>query len=256
MTVIATDTSTTKVIILGSLSAIAEATARKWASQGAHLLLAGRDKDRLEAMAADLRTRGGTAAIYEGDLASIDAEMTFTEMLGQLGGVDVVLVAYGVLGDQKLAETTPAEARRILTTDFTSAAAWCLAAGKVLEAQRRGILLVIGSVAGDRGRASNYVYGAAKGGLAILVQGIAHRLAPTGARAVLIKPGFVDTPMTASIPNKGLLWAKPQNIAEIIFQASKPGKRPSPIIYAPPFWRWVMYIVRFTPSFIFHRTKL
>ena len=256
MTVVAANTSATKIIMLGPLSAIAEATARKWANQGAHLLLAGRDRGRLEAMAADLRIRGGMASIYEGDLASIDADKTFTEMVGQLGGVDVVLLAYGVLGDQKLAETNPAEAHRILTTDFTSAAAWCLAAAKVLESQRRGVLIVIGSVAGDRGRASNYVYGAAKGGLGILVQGIAHRLASTGARAVLIKSGFVDTPMTASITNKGFLWAKPQRIADIIVQVSMPGNRTSPVIYAPSFWRFIMYVVRFMPSFIFHRTKL
>jgi NAD(P)-dependent dehydrogenase (short-subunit alcohol dehydrogenase family) len=255
MTAIATNASATKIIILGALSAIAEAAARKWANQGAHVLLAGRDKYRLEAMAADLRVRGGMAGIYQGDLTSIDADKTFTEMVGQLGGVDVVLLAYGVLGDQKLAETNPAEAYRILTTDFTSAAAWCLAAAKVLEGQRRGILIVIGSVAGDRGRASNYVYGAAKEGLGILVQGIAHHLASTGARAVLIKLGFVDTPMTALISNKGLLWAKPQRIAEIIFQASMPGNRPWPVMYAPWYWRWIMYVVRFMPSFIFHRTK-
>ena len=256
MTVVATNTAVNKIIILGALSAIAEAAARKWADQSAHLLLAGRNKERLEAIAADLRIRGGIANIYEGDLASIDAEKSFTEMVGQLGGVDIVLLAYGVFGDHKLAQTNPVEAHRIFVANFTSAAAWCLAAAKVLEAQRRGLLIVIGSVAGDRGRASNYIYGAAKGGLGVLVQGIAHRLAASGARAVLIKPGFVDTPMTTSIKNKGLLWAKPQRIGEIIFQASILGKRPPPVIYAPPFWRWIMYVIRFLPSFIFHRTKL
>jgi NAD(P)-dependent dehydrogenase (short-subunit alcohol dehydrogenase family) len=115
---------------------------------------------------------------------------------------------------------------------------------------------VIGSVAGDRGRRSNYVYGAAKGGLGILVQGIAHRLASSGARAVVVKPGFVDTPMTAAITKKGLLWAKPQRIAEIIIQASTPKAPRSPVIYAPYFWRWIMYVVRFMPNFIFHRTQL
>jgi decaprenylphospho-beta-D-erythro-pentofuranosid-2-ulose 2-reductase len=191
MTVVATNTSASKIIILGALSAIAEAAARKWANQGAHLLLAGRDRGRLESMAADLQIRGGMASIYAGDLSSIDAEKAFSEMVRQLGRVDVVLLAYGVLGDQKRAEINPDEAHRILTTDFTSAAAWCLAAAKVLEAQRRGILIVIGSVAGDRGRASNYVYGAAKGGLGILVQGIAHRLVSTGARAVLLSLGLL-----------------------------------------------------------------
>lgn len=256
MTVFVSNTSARKIIILGALSAIAEAAARKWANQGAHLLLAGRDRERLEGVAADLRIRGGIADIYEGDLASINAEKTFAEMVGQLGGVDVVLLAYGTLGDQRLAETNPEEASRILTTDFTSAAAWCLAAAMVLEAQRRGVLIAIGSVAGDRGRLSNYVYGAAKGGLGILVQGIAHRLASTGASAVLIKCGFVDTSMTAAIANKGLLWTKPERIADIIVNASIPSKRSLPVVYAPSFWRWIMYVVRFMPSFVFHRTKL
>jgi decaprenylphospho-beta-D-erythro-pentofuranosid-2-ulose 2-reductase len=256
MTIAAPNRSMSKIIILGALSAMAEAAARKWAEQGAHLLIAGRDRARLEDVAADLRVRGGIANIYEGDLADVDAEKTLAEMVEQLGGVDVVLLAYGVLGDQKLAETNPAEASRILAIDFTSAASWCLAVAKVLETQRRGVLIVIGSVAGDRGRQSNYVYGAAKGGLGILVQGIAHRLAASGARAVLIKPGFVDTPMTASIPNKGLLWAKPQKVADIIVRAGMSNAPAPPVIYAPSFWRWIMYVIRFTPSFVFHRTQL
>jgi decaprenylphospho-beta-D-erythro-pentofuranosid-2-ulose 2-reductase len=256
MTTIVAVTPTKKIIILGALSAIAEAAARIWADQGAYLLLAGRDKGRLEAKSADLRLRGGVTDICEVDLAGVDADKALTKMVEQLGGVDVILLAYGVLGDQNLAETNLAEAQRILTTNFNSAAAWCLAAANVLEAQRRGVLIVIGSVAGDRGRMSNYVYGAAKGGLGVLVQGLAHRLASTGARAVLIKPGFVDTPMTASIGNKGILWEKPQAIARIICRATESGTRLSPVMYAPWFWRWIIYVVRLMPSFIFHRTKL
>jgi NAD(P)-dependent dehydrogenase (short-subunit alcohol dehydrogenase family) len=256
MTIAVTKTPARKTIILGALSAIAEAAARKWAEQGAHLLLVGRDRERIEGVAADLRIRGGLADCYECDLASADAERTFAGMAAQLGRVDVVLLAYGVLGDQSLAEMNPAEAGRILATNFTSAAGWCLAAANVLERQRHGVLVVIGSVAGDRGRRSNYVYGAAKGGLGVLVQGIAHRLASSSARAVLVKPGFVDTPMTAAITKKGLLWAKPQKIAEIIVQASAPNASTPPVIYAPSFWRWIMYVIRFMPDFVFHRTKL
>jgi decaprenylphospho-beta-D-erythro-pentofuranosid-2-ulose 2-reductase len=256
MKVAVTNRSRSKIIILGALSAIAEAAARKWAERGAHLLLVGRDRERIEGVAADLRIRGGLADIYEADLASINVEKALAEMMGQLGQVDVVLLAYGVLGDQRLAETDPAEASRILTTNFTSAAAWCLAVAKVLERQQRGVLIVIGSVAGDRGRRSNYIYGAAKGALGILVQGIAHRLASSAARAVVVKPGFVDTPMTAAITKKGILWAKPQKIAETIVQASMSNAPISPVVYAPSFWRWIMYIVRFMPNFMFHRTQL
>jgi len=245
-----------RIIVLGALSAIAEASARLWARQGAHLLLSGRDVGRLEAVAADLRTRGATVEIFSADLARADADQTFRAMMVRLGGLDVVLVAYGVLGDQKLAETSPAETQRIVATNFSSATAWCLAAASVLEKQGHGTLIVIGSVAGDRGRASNYVYGASKAGLGVLVQGLAHRLARTGARAVLIKPGFVESPMTAFIADKGLLWSKPEAIARTIVKAGRGGTHAGPVVYVPWFWRWIMYAIRFMPSVIFHRTRL
>ncbi len=245
-----------RIIIVGALSAIAEAAARQWAAEGAHLLLAGRSRERLEAVGADLTVRGARVEIWSGDLAEIDADAAFTVMTRMLGRVDVVLVAYGSLGDQVAALTDPAHAREIFEANFTSAANWCLAATKLLEAQKSGTLIVIGSVAGDRGRASNFVYGAAKGGLAILIQGIAHHLAGTGARAVLVKPGFVDTPMTAHVARKGLLWAKPDNIAATIVKAARPGSRSGPIVYAPGFWRLIMLVIRSVPSAIFHKTRL
>jgi len=242
-----------RIIILGALSAMAEAAARRWAEAGARLLLAGRDAGKLEDVAADLRTRGAEAETWTGDLVTVDARAALAEMVDRLDGVDIVLVAYGVLGEQTLAEHDPAEAERILATNFTSAGAWCLAAADLLEKQDHGTLLVIGSVAGDRGRQSNYVYGAAKGGLGILVQGIAHRLTKGRARAVLIKPGLVDTPMTTAFA-KGPLWAKPDAIAAAIVKAGDGGG--GPIVYAPGFWRLVMLIIRSVPSFIFHKTSL
>jgi decaprenylphospho-beta-D-erythro-pentofuranosid-2-ulose 2-reductase len=112
---------------------------------------------------------------------------------------------------------------------------------------------VIGSVAGDRGRQSNYVYGASKAGLGVLVQGLAHRLSRSGARAVLIKPGFVNTPMTAHIARKGLLWAQPAAIGQAILRAAVKG---GPVAYAPFYWRGIMTIVRWVPAPFFHKTKL
>jgi decaprenylphospho-beta-D-erythro-pentofuranosid-2-ulose 2-reductase len=177
-------------------------------------------------------------------------------MAAQLGGVDVVLLAYGALGDQACAEKNPAEAQQLLHVNFTSAAAWCLAAANVLEGQGKGRLIVIGSVAGDRGRGSNYIYGAAKGGLGILVQGLAHRLARTEARAIVIKPGFVDTPMTANVAGKGLLWAKPETIGRTIVRLADHGAPRSAVVYAPGFWRWIMLVIRNVPTTIFHRMRL
>ena len=250
-------TTPRRVIILGATSAIAQATARLYAAQGAHLLLAGRNTDHLHVVAADLRGRGASAVEIEGiDLASpADAQAQLAVMAARLGGVDDVLLAYGVLGDQLLAERNLVEAGDILSVDFTSAAQWCLAAANLLEDQRHGVLLVIGSVAGDRGRQSNFIYGAAKGGLGILVQGIAHRLAlrKTGARAVLIKPGFVDTPMTGHLPKGGPLWATPDTVAAIVRKAADSG---GPVVYAPRFWQLILLIIRLIPAPIFHKRPL
>ena len=243
-----------RIVILGAASAIAEATARIWAAQGARLVLVGRDKGCLDAIAAHLRTLGSPEARTVAlDCAKADARAELAAMVQELGGLDVLLLAYGVLGDQRTMESDPAAAADLVQTDFVSAVAWCLAASAILERQRAGVLMVIGSVAGDRGRQSNFVYGACKGGLALLVQGIAHKLAPLGARAVVIKPGFVDTPMTMAIGGKGLLWAKPEAVASVIARRSERG---GPVAYAPRFWRAIMLIVRSVPATIFHRTKL
>ena len=147
----------------------------------------------------------------------------------------------------------PAALTEFIQTNFASAVAWCLATSGILEKQRSGTLIVIGSVAGDRGRRSNFIYGACKGGLAHLVEGIAHKLAAFGTRAVIIKPGFVDTPMTASFDKKGLLWAKPDAVASIIAGAAEKG---GPVIYAPAFWGLIMLIIRHLPTFIFDKLNI
>ncbi len=243
-----------RIVILGAASAMAEAAGRLWAAEGARLALVGRNADRLEAIAADLRARGAAAVEIEvADCASVDAAVTLDALAKRLGGLDVVLLAYGVLGDQSQLERDPAATADLLQTNFVSAAAWCLAAADCFERQRSGTLVVIGSVAGDRGRASNYVYGASKAGLAILVEGLAHRLAKSGARAVLIKPGFVDTPMTAHITKKGPLWAQPEALGRTIVKAADKG---GPVVYAPFYWRGIMVVIRNVPAPIFHRTNL
>jgi NAD(P)-dependent dehydrogenase (short-subunit alcohol dehydrogenase family) len=157
------------------------------------------------------------------------------------------------LGDQRLAERDAAEAKRIMLTNYVSAALWCLAAAELLERQRGGMLVVVGSVAGDRGRQSNYMYGSAKAGLAALVQGLAHRLHPSGARAVLVKPGFVITPMTAGLKRGGALWASPQRVAAVVREAAQGA---ATVVYAPWFWRWIMAVIRAAPAPLLHRTKL
>ena len=246
-----------KVIILGALSAIAEETARLYARDGFDLVLAARNAEHLRRLADDLLARGaGRCETRALDLASLDdPAAAFDEMVAALGGdVDVVFVFYGVLGHQKVEERDFMAARQSIRVNFASAAEWCLSAANRLEMQKHGVLVAISSVAGDRGRQSNYVYGAAKAGLSTLVEGIAHRLAPTGARAVLVKLGFVDTPMTAHIEKKGLLWAKPRDVARrLVALAEKPSGQTA---YVPAFWRLIMAVVRNVPNSIFHKTKL
>lgn len=245
-----------KVVVLGATSAIAEATARLYAGEGAELLLVGRQRERLAAIAADLRLRGAPRVeTAECDLAAADsATESITSLAGMLGGVDHVLVAYGTLGDQKESETDLTAAAANLMVNFTSAACWTLAAAEFLARQGHGSLVVLGSVAGDRGRRANFVYGAAKSGLATLVEGIAHRFAASGPRAVAVKPGPVITPMTEGFANrKGLLWSTPETVAAIVRRAADRG---GPAVYAPWFWRWIMLIIRLLPARVFNRLDI
>jgi decaprenylphospho-beta-D-erythro-pentofuranosid-2-ulose 2-reductase len=247
-----------KIIILGALSAIGEATCRRLAKEGASLALFGRDAGRLKAVADDLKVRGaGGVHIFARDLAEAgDADAALAAASAAMGGADAVLLFYGVLGEQAKAETDPAHAAQLLQVNFTSAALWMLAGQRLLEkshAPGRTTLLAVSSVAGDRGRRSNFIYGAAKGGLSILMQGLAHKSAGKGVRAVAVKLGFVDTPMTAGVAKGGPLWATADQAAAAIVRAMEKG---GPIVYAPWFWRWIMLAVRATPAAIFNKVNL
>jgi len=245
-----------RVVILGALSAIAIAMARLYAAGGGRILLAGRGSERLAALAADLRARGARQ-VETADLdlaaAAHEADTRMREFEQQLGGLDHVHVVYGRLGSGQDAETDATALADILTINFTSAALWCAAAAARMRKAGRGVVLAIGSVAGDRGRASNYPYGAAKGGLALFMQGLAHSLAGTGARAVAIRLGFVVTPMTEGMKRSGPLWRRPEDVAPLILRATETG---GPIQYVPGFWRLIMLIIRLVPSFVMHRTRL
>jgi decaprenylphospho-beta-D-erythro-pentofuranosid-2-ulose 2-reductase len=245
-----------RVIVLGATSAIAEATARLYAAEGAELLLVARHGERLAAIAADLRVRGAARVeTVTRDLARTDGvAAAFAGLIAVLGGVDHVLLAYGILGDQKAGASDAVRAQESLKVNFTSAAAWALVAAETLEQQGHGSLVVLGSVAGDRGRRANFIYGAAKSGLATLVEGIARRFANSGPRAVIVKPGPVITPMTEGFTSrKGLMWATPETVATIVRRAADRG---GPVIYAPWFWRWIMLIIRLLPMPIFNRLDI
>lgn len=249
-----------RVIILGATSAIAAATARLYAEEDkASLLLVGRNENRLSEMAMDLRARGASRVQIETcELVTPHAaDRQLATFVERLGGVDHILLAYGLLGDHARAMGSQLEAETILAVNFTSVALWSLSAANILETQGHGALVVFGSVAGDRGRRGNFVYGAAKAGIAALVEGIAHHFAGKGPRAVLIKIGPTVTPMTAHLekkkPRKGPLWATPQQVAAVVHARAARG---GPIAYAPRRWRFIMAIIRHMPGIIFNRLDI
>ncbi len=243
-----------RVLIVGATSAIAQDVARILAGRGCAMVLAGRRAERLEAVAADLRARTATAVhLLEGDLAAIDGhDKLFSRAIAAAGGLDAVIVAYGVLGDQKEAAADFARGREILDANFTSAASWVSLAANLFERQGSGHIVAIGSVAGDRGRKTNYFYGAAKGALDLFLQGVRHRLAPKGIPVLCVKPGFVDTPMTAHIP-KTPMFASPAEIAQGIVAAMDSRKS---VVYLPGKWRLVMFVLRNLPEFVFNKLNI
>jgi decaprenylphospho-beta-D-erythro-pentofuranosid-2-ulose 2-reductase len=241
-------------LIVGAASAIAEATARIFAARGDALYLVGRKAQVLEAMAMDLKVRGaaqvGTQVLDANDFAGHEPMLDRAEAL--LDGLDTVLVAYGTLSDQQGCEGSADLTVRELTNNAVSVAALLTPLAARFEAQRKGTIAVISSVAGDRGRQSNYVYGSAKSLVSTFTAGMRQRLAKSGVAVITIKPGFVDTPMTASF-RKGALWAKPQQVAAGIVRAIDRGAH---VVYLPRFWGLVMLIIRSIPEGVFVRLKL
>lgn len=245
------------VLIIGATSAIAEAMARRYAQRSANLHLLGRNEDRLAAMVDDLTVRGAhsvtTAAFDADELDSHEKllDQAFTT-LAEHGPLDVALIAHGTLADQRRCEEEPAVALTELHTNAISTTSLLLLLANRLEAQRQGSIAVITSVAGDRGRRSNYVYGAAKAMVSTLLDGLRIRLAPAGVHVVDIRPGFVDTPMTAEL-DKGPLWAEPGTVADQAIKAIDGARN---VVYTPGFWRWIMGAVRSVPYPIFRRLPL
>lgn len=241
-----------RVLIIGAASAIAESTAREYARRGAALFLVGRDLQRLEAIAADLRIRGARNTIAHGlDVNDHAQHVSMLEAAwSALGGVDVALLAHGTLPDQARCEQSVEYAMQEFATNGTSTIALSILLAQRL--QSGATLAVISSVAGDRGRASNYLYGSAKAAVSTFLSGLRQALNGRGVNVLTIKPGFVDTPMTQSF-KKGALWAKPDQVARGIVSAVD--KRHS-VAYLPWFWLWIMLVIRHIPEVLFRRIRL
>ncbi len=243
-----------KILIIGATSAIAEATARLHAEDGDRLALIARNESHLEAVAQDLRQRGAESvssfvmdandfARHEEVLAAADES---------LGGIDFALIAHGTLPDQELCERSAQSMRDEFSTNCTSTLSLVTVLANMLEPRGAGSIGVITSVAGDRGRASNYVYGAAKGAVGLFLGGLRNRLHGSGVHVLTIKPGFVDTPMTADF-SKGPLWATPSVIAKGIRSAQK---RRRDVVHLPGFWLMIMLLIRLIPERIFKRLSI
>jgi len=243
-----------RVLICGATSAIASEAARCFAASHDLLFLAARNPDKLSAIADDLRVRGATRV----ETAVVDLNDTtrhqalIDECAQRLGGIDAVLIAHGTLPDQHACQASFDAAHAELETNFLSVASLLTVAGNYCERQRAGAIAVISSVAGDRGRQSNYVYGAAKGAVSIFLQGLRNRLYPSGVRVITIKPGFVDTPMTAGFA-KNFLWADAATVGQGVYRAMSRG---SDVAYLPWFWRPIMLLIRLVPERVFKRLRL
>jgi len=244
-----------KILIIGATSAIAEATARVFAARGDALCLVARHGEHLRVVAADLAVRGAmrteTATLDVTDFGAHQAMLDTAER--QLGGIDIVLIAHGTLSDQAQCQTSVDTLRREFDINAVSTMTLLTVLANRLEAQGHGTLAVISSVAGDRGRQSNYAYGSAKAAVTTFLGGLRQRLAKSNVDVLTIKPGFVDSPMTAGIANKGALWAKPEAIAAGIVKAID---RRRNIVFLPWFWRWIMLVIRHIPEPIFKKLKL
>lgn len=237
------------LLILGATSKIAQEVARIAAREGRELLLVARNQERLNAVAGDLRARGATRVeTITTDLADISRHADlWAKIERQMPDLGEVLLAYGSLGNQARSEASIEYTLQEVNTNFMSAACLLTRAATSLARKRRGILAVITSVAGDRARRSNYVYGAAKGALALFAQGLRSKLFSSGVRVLTIKPGPVDTPMVAHM-KKGLLTSSPKNVAAKIYREMENGN--ADVIYVPSYWRAIMSVVRALPESI------
>jgi short-subunit dehydrogenase len=245
-----------KIVIVGATSVIAEHCCRLWvAEQPTDLTMIVRDQAKAERIAADLRVRGAgsTVNVVKGDFQDPAAIDALVDSITANRPIDLVLIAQGWLSDQQSGQNDLAFLRDSVAINALSPVLFAEAFAQHFVTVGRGTLGIIGSVAGDRGRKANYIYGAAKGFLARYAEGMQHRFAGSGVKVVLIKPGPTASPMTAEIQAKGRRVASTEDVARTIVAGMKRGR---PVIYAPPIWQAIMLVVRHIPRFIFNKLSI
>jgi decaprenylphospho-beta-D-erythro-pentofuranosid-2-ulose 2-reductase len=244
-----------RVLVFGATSAIATACARIWAAQGAQLFLVGRSTEKLQSLADDLAVRGARA-VHKLELDANDnaAHQSVVEAaVRQLGGIDIALIAHGSLPDQAACQADSATMLREIATNGTSVLSLLTVLANHFERQRSGAIGVITSVAGDRGRPSNYVYGSAKAAVQVFCEGLRARLFHAGVSLTDIRPGFVATPMTQGLKLPGPLVSEPAVVAKRIVSGIA---RKADVLYTPGYWALIMLVIRSIPRPVFKRLKL
>lgn len=242
-----------RIVIIGATSAIAEQCARLWAkAQPSEIILVGRNQAKIERVASDLKVRAPATIItcMQADFMDSGQIQALIDQIYKAGNVDIALVAHGCLPFQDACQKDLNRCREALDLNGVSPVLFAEAFAMHMQKSNSGTLAVIGSVAGDRGRKSNYVYGAAKSLVACYVQGLQHRFAHTKVKVVLIKPGPTDTPMTAHLRQGGVKLAPVDSVASNIVHGIEQGRR---TVYTPRVWSAIMIIIRNLPDFIFDR---
>lgn len=245
-------------VILGPTSGMARALALELLAQGKSLILAGRNPEEIERIGTDATLRhGGDVRTLAFDAQDTDALADLPKRCQELNDgalPDGVILCYGIMPTQEESEQDPATLRRVLEINFVSAAVTLQAFASAFAERGSGSIAGISSVAGDRGRQSNYIYGASKAGLSAFLDGLRNRMTPHDVHVLTIKPGFVDTPMTHGLINpKSPLTAQPEQVARDIVRALE---RRQGTLYTLWMWRWVMLIIRSIPDSLFRRMKL
>jgi decaprenylphospho-beta-D-erythro-pentofuranosid-2-ulose 2-reductase len=241
------------ILIIGATSGIGRAIANQYAKEKHPLILAGRDSEELERLAADIRIRYSVPTyVRRFDAESYDTHSTFFSSCEKVGILAGMFLAHGYMCDQKLAQVDFEEAKKMINVNFTSYVSILEIACHYFEAKRSGFIGVFSSVAGDRGRQSNYIYGSSKGALTIYLQGLRNRLYTSGVHVATIKPGFVDTQMTYGL-NGLFMIAKPEFVAKRVYSSMLKGQN---VIYIPGFWAVIMFIIRLIPEAFFKRLTL
>lgn len=247
--------TTRGVVVLGATSAIARAAAIEFGRQGYAVVLAARDADEGVTVATDIRVRCNTKAEFIAfEATDYAGHASFfarcREILGE--GLEGVVLGFGFLDDQKKAQKDPETARRTIDVNYTAAVSILELFAQFFEERKKGFIVGISSVAGDRGRQSNYLYGSAKAGLTAYLAGLRNRLYPAGVHVLTVKPGFVDTKMTFGM--EGLfLVATPEKVGKDICKAVARNRN---IIYSPWFWHYIMLIIRHVPEIVFKRLHM